>query len=415
MAKDIGLVVCYFGQEWPAYFSHFLASCLANPEVDFLIFTNLAPPLTGPNTHFTYLADLAAFNALASSQLDLCIALTDPYKLCDLKPAYGVIFADYLQAYRFWGYCDIDLVFGDIRSFITDEVLRDYDVVSAVAEYPAGFFLLLRNVPTITQLYTASRDYKQIFQSLRHFCFDECNFKFGELLGAGRVIEEVTSEIESMAHVVSSQAKQGALRFYARTMGQEFMQQQTPVRWEAGKLYDKATGKSYLLVHLVNVKTNRTFSVEPWQAGRLYYVSHRGLTHSLRPGWATLRRNLVTKITSWLRHMHWLAWSVYQPWRLAQQAQMSVFDGACYLIGNLKCTFYFQERNRYCIISEFEGQTILRQCQVLAATTGCYLIREQRQVSLLKGAGEGAPFKIELLNLQSDACEVGYLLTTAPQ
>lgn len=416
MAKDIGLVVCYFGPQWPAYFPHFLESCRANPGVDFLFFTNLAPPASSPNLHFTYLADLAAFNALASKKLALAIALTDPYKLCDLKPAYGVIFAEYLLPYRFWGYCDIDLVFGDIRSFVTDEVLHDYDVISAVAEYPAGFFLLLRNEPSITRLYTASRDYAQVFQSERHFCFDECNFKFGELLRLGRPIEEVASEIESLAHVVSWQVRQGALRLYARTMGQEFMERQVPVRWQAGALCDTASGTPYLLVHLINVKTNPAFLVELWPAGQPYYLSRLGLTHSPHPSWATRQRSLLTRLSGWLDYTRWLAWSMWQHRPLAPApTDPTIFDGACYFIGNLKCTFYYQERTRYCIVSEFEGQTLLRQCHVVRASAGHYIIREQRQVSLLKGAWPGIPFKIELQNLQSQACEIGYLLTAAPQ
>lgn len=416
MAKDIGLVVCYFGRQWPAYFAHFLGSCVANPGVDFLIFTNLAPPASAPNLHFHHLADLTAFNDLASRQLGLRIALTDPYKLCDLKPAYGQIFAESLRPYRFWGYCDIDLVFGDIRSFITAEVLRDYDVVSAVAEYPAGFFLLLRNVAAVTGLYTASRDYARVFQSERHFCFDECNFKFGELLRLGHPIEEVAAEIDSLAHVVSRLARQGALRVYARTMGQEFMTQHEPVRWQAGALHDTARGTPYLLVHLINVKANPAFRVEPWRAGQPYYLSSLGLTRSPRPGWATWRHRQRAQLASWLGYARWRAWSLWQRRPLAPApATPALFDGASYLIGNLKCTFYHQEHTRYCIITEFEGQTALRQCYVVPAGAGRYLIREQRQLSLLTGAGPGVPLKMELHNLHSQAREVGYLLSTTPR
>lgn len=413
MPHDIGLVVCYFGREWPAYFPYFLASCAGNPGVDFLIFTNLAPPPAAPNVRFIALADLAAFNALATRQLGLPIALTDPYKLCDLKPAYGVIFADYLRPYRFWGYCDVDLLFGDIRRFITDEVLRDYDVVSAVAEYPAGFFLLLRNEPAVTRLYAASRDYQRVFQSPRHFCFDECNFKFGELLGAGRRIEEVATEIESMASVISTQARQGGLRVYARTLGEEFIQQQAPVRWQAGQLHNTATGAEYLLVHLVNVKTRQTFGVEPGGAGQPCFVSHYGITRRLRPGWLTRQRGRLTRAAGRLRRARWLLWSMGQQWQPARRPLPGpLFDGACYLIGNLKCVFYHQEGSRYCIVAEFGGQLTLQQCQVLAAGPGRYVVREQNQVSLLStAAGPGLPLKLELLNLQSHAREVGYLFT----
>lgn len=45
---------------------------------------------------------------------DFKIAIDNPYKFCDFKPAYGEIFADYLKGYDFWGHCDIDLLWGNI-------------------------------------------------------------------------------------------------------------------------------------------------------------------------------------------------------------------------------------------------------------------------------------------------------------
>ena len=44
--------------------------------------------------------------------------VNSPYKLCDYKPVYGLIFDEDLQDYDFWGHCDVDLIFGDIRKFI---------------------------------------------------------------------------------------------------------------------------------------------------------------------------------------------------------------------------------------------------------------------------------------------------------
>jgi len=31
----------------------------------------------------------------------------------------------------FWGYCDIDLIFGNIRAFMTDELLNEYDIIKS--------------------------------------------------------------------------------------------------------------------------------------------------------------------------------------------------------------------------------------------------------------------------------------------
>ena len=74
------------------------------------------------------------------------------YTLCQYKPAYGHIFADYIKEYTHWGYSDIDVVFGDLRRWITDEELTDYDIVSYTfgdqnIAYLRGQFTFHKNDP----------------------------------------------------------------------------------------------------------------------------------------------------------------------------------------------------------------------------------------------------------------------------
>lgn len=59
--------------------------------------------------------------------IDFEICLESPYKLCDYKPTYGLAFKNWLKDYDFWGYCDLDVVFGNLRNYFTDEILKDSD------------------------------------------------------------------------------------------------------------------------------------------------------------------------------------------------------------------------------------------------------------------------------------------------
>ena len=59
-------------------------------------------------------------------KLGFPVALNSPYKLCDFKPSDGEVFEDYLNDYDYWGHCDVDLIWGDIRKFVTDELLEKY-------------------------------------------------------------------------------------------------------------------------------------------------------------------------------------------------------------------------------------------------------------------------------------------------
>ena len=46
-------------------------------------------------------------------QATVTMTIEDAYKLTDFKPAYGEIFQDYIIQYDFWGFTDIDLIYGD--------------------------------------------------------------------------------------------------------------------------------------------------------------------------------------------------------------------------------------------------------------------------------------------------------------
>ena len=50
-------------------------------------------------------------------------------------------FSEIIADYDFWGIGDIDIVYGDIRSFINDEILNEYDVISSRHDYITGSFI----------------------------------------------------------------------------------------------------------------------------------------------------------------------------------------------------------------------------------------------------------------------------------
>ena len=94
--KKICFIIPYFSDVFPAYFSYFLKSASWNESIDFLIFSNAQLPVEVKNVK-TILFSLQDFNKLASEKLQLNIALTKPYKLCDFKPTYGLVFEDYIK------------------------------------------------------------------------------------------------------------------------------------------------------------------------------------------------------------------------------------------------------------------------------------------------------------------------------
>jgi hypothetical protein len=77
-----------------------------------------------------------------------------------------------LSGYDFWGHCDIDLVWGNIRKFYTDEVLGQYEKVGF-----NGHSNLYKNTPEVCARYRTHIEgkmyYRDVYSVDKGFAFDE--------------------------------------------------------------------------------------------------------------------------------------------------------------------------------------------------------------------------------------------------
>lgn len=122
--KSICFIVCYYGK-LPDYLRIWLSSCEKNESVDFIIFTDNRYGERIPSNVSIIQMPYAEVKRRMQAVFDFEICLNSAYKLCDYKPAYGEAFQDYIKDYDYWGYCDIDLIWGDIRKFLTDDILSE--------------------------------------------------------------------------------------------------------------------------------------------------------------------------------------------------------------------------------------------------------------------------------------------------
>ena len=211
--KTIQMIVCWSGN-YPWYFPYFLHSCRYNPSIDFLIFTdNTDANLELPANVKIIPYSIEQFKADTAKVLGFDVAVEFDYKLCDFKPAYGYIFFGYIKDYDFWGYCDIDVIFGNIRAFMTDELLNKYDIISARHDYLTGCFALYRNNKEMRELFKQSKDYRKVFTESSNFFFDETNFSF-EAFEKGLHYSQIRTEVESMTHVAKRLQEENRLKAY---------------------------------------------------------------------------------------------------------------------------------------------------------------------------------------------------------
>lgn len=257
----IRFVIPYFG-DLPVWLPAFLQSCKANSSIDWLFFCDRAwPEFAATNIKFMPLT-LDEFNARASQKLQFKVEVTVPYKLCDFKPAYGVIFEDYLQGYDFWACCDIDTIMGDIRHFITPQMLTEYDIISAQKERICGHFCLYKNIPKINTLFTVSPAHRLLLKLEVVTGFDE-----GE-----------------MTHMVQHLSDQGELKVY---WSRRFANFKHPIdngataylgaktnhwHWQEGKLYHRSD--EILYMHFMNWKRSlKECSVTVSNPVKSFYIS----------------------------------------------------------------------------------------------------------------------------------------------
>jgi len=282
--KKIGMVYSYMGK-WPNYLRLFLESCKYNPSVDFLIFTDCGEPGEHSENVKIIPMNLSEFNALASLKLGMDIKIKTPYKLCDFKPCYGVVFEDYIQKYEYWGYGDIDVIFGNIRKFITDDLLNNYDIITSGKGFLFGHFTLMRNSPEMKRLFENSIDYKKVFQEENHFGFDECHSFQTEggattvmyLLNGGYIFDCIT-EIESLTHVAQRLHNKGELKVYSKHLFRDGSEigdgprvKQGPgkfsftYKWENGRITSVENGEEFLYLHLYNLKHDHIYNnISQW-------------------------------------------------------------------------------------------------------------------------------------------------------
>lgn len=247
----IAFITCYIGK-FPWYFKYFVQSCRYNPTVDFYIISdNRTFDCELPKNVIPVYNTLEEIRELASQKLQLQAAIDRPYKLCDFKPAYGLLFSDIVAGYDFWAHGDIDVIFGNIRAFITDELTNTYDLISVRHDFLTGYFLLYRNCEKMNLLFTHSKDYKKVMSDTKHYCFDETNFHFSEF-ERGMHYSDIPSDVESMTHVVKRLDEAGYIKAYFDFHVIEGAYGK--LRWDNGKLMYKNKYEA-ILYHMIHFKT----------------------------------------------------------------------------------------------------------------------------------------------------------------
>lgn len=169
--KKIVFICPYFGA-FPNYFNLTLKSIEYNKTIDWLIITDIKEKYDYPDNVKVINMSFTELRKKVQSCFDFKIYLGKPYKLCDYKCAYGLIFEEYIKNYDFWGHCDLDCIYGDLRKFLPENILKENERI-----YCLGHMSLYKNNDKVNNIFKnkidEETDYKNIFTKERPFSFDE--------------------------------------------------------------------------------------------------------------------------------------------------------------------------------------------------------------------------------------------------
>ena len=277
--QKIAILICWYGP-YPWYFPYFIHSCKFNPTIDFVIITDNDNSIQNKPQNVKIIhKTLDEIKATASEKLGFAVNIDYPYKLCDFKPAYGFLFPEIINGYEFWGQSDLDIIYGNIREFITDEMLNTYDFMSIRHDYTTGCFALYRNNEKMNTFFIRSKDYKLVFSSPKHYCFDECNFAWDELT-AGKSIFDLNTEIESFTHIVRAAESSNEIKAHFDFI---LMEGKTGrVVFDNGRIIYKNQFEA-ILYHLFWLKKVYFPQRIPKNIPDKYYISPTRIYHSRKP------------------------------------------------------------------------------------------------------------------------------------
>jgi len=258
MMNRIALIVCYMGS-FPHYFRYFSDSATLNSDIDFYIFSDQVSKIEESGNIKIVPLTLEQFNSLSSLKLGLNMSVAHGYKLCDLHPAYGVIFEDYLKSYDFWGHCDMDVLWGRISHFITEDLLQNFDVITAKENFIAGHFTLYRNSGIALELFRQTDDYKKVFtDGITNYHFDEACLRYGEFHSPHDLRQ--SGQTVSMSDIAMDLKQRQQIRLCMQNMNREYPDPFCYV-YRDGIFTDLSNGQEFMYLHLNYVKNQWYFFI----------------------------------------------------------------------------------------------------------------------------------------------------------
>lgn len=247
---SIMIFVTHFGP-WPAWIDFFVESCKTNSDIDWVLISDneKLPRNTSSNISLLSLS-LHDYSRMIGDRLGIDFRAVNPYKVADTRPAFGVIHGDLIVDHDFFGYGDMDVIYGHIRHFYTEDVLNEYSVLSTHPERLCGHFALLRNVKPLRQAFRRIPSWQALMEQSEPLGIDEEKSLFLRALHGAR--ESFSGRIRGLKFLFeerySTPSPTNEMRWY----------------WKDGLLTNEFYGaREFLYLHFMHWKSDRWYLNRP--------------------------------------------------------------------------------------------------------------------------------------------------------
>ncbi len=257
------MLVLYFGR-WPEWIDLFVESCKWNPSVRWRLYTDCGEPENkADNVDYVHLS-FEDYKALVRARLGIAFDPSTPYKLCDLRPCFAYIHERDVADFPFFGWGDIDVVYGNIRAFYTADVLARANVLSTHPERLSGHFAVLRNTRALKHAFERIPNYRTLLEQADHASMDEADFSevflpSAKPRGFRRMIDYFDPCRRGLVFVEQHSTVLSPRKWHDGTMNypQKWF-------WRRGRLTNERDGeREFLYLHFMRWQSDRWISDPP--------------------------------------------------------------------------------------------------------------------------------------------------------
>ena len=234
-----------------------------------MFITDCAIPDVYPENVRFVPSTLESLNNKINDVLGVNVPLS-PRKICDVRPAYGEIFQEYISDYDSWGFCDVDIIWGNIGGYVSDDILSNYDIISSRKEAVAGHFTIFKNNPEINSIYLSIPEFKELLSLNKLMRIDEEAFTIHLKNEKKHAKFKIWWEDYLMSHNNGKAHQEYCLDKWL---------------WKEGKMLELKNGEpinEVMYLHFINWKrTMKYCEIQYDENVRMFYVSYIGMHYKM--------------------------------------------------------------------------------------------------------------------------------------